>query len=62
MNYTGHCVDKFISRPSTAPAPKTLGRGEVDMAKRTWDRVRFGEQTNSFKGAAVLESNEIWDT
>jgi hypothetical protein len=52
MNYTGHCVDKYLGRPTTAPALKTLGRGEVDVAKRTWDRVRFGEETKSFKGVA----------
>jgi len=43
-------VDKFLGRPSTAPVQKTLTADSLDDAKRTWDKIRFGEQTSTFKG------------
>jgi len=50
MNYTGHCLDRSLGRPNTAPVAKTLqGKDSIDEAKRTWDRIRFGKQTNNIK-------------
>lgn len=55
---TGHCLNTILSgRPSTAPAQKTLrerGSGAVDDAKLTWDRIRFGQETQTFKGIFVI--------
>jgi hypothetical protein len=48
MNYTGHCLDKFTGRPSTAPVANTFRPGTADDAKKDWDRFRFGQQTNNY--------------
>ena len=49
-------MDKFLGRPATAP-PKVALRGDsLDEAKKTWDRIRFGQQTADIKGAFFLLS------
>jgi hypothetical protein len=45
----GHCVDKFLGRPNTAPVLKSLSKDEIEDAKKSWDKIRFGDQTGSFK-------------